>query len=331
MKKNILFVSGLPDHHIVEVASASLNGAVKYKCPGTCDFYLYMSPPDWNKRLIMLDKRSIPVELAEGTHYIFNQIAEPDTHSNVLDRLQHICNKHPQIPVFNAPEHIALTRRDVVYQRLQGIKNLIIPQTLRFHPQSPQDILNAVRESGMQYPVILRTAGLHNSQGVVRLDSPEHLDVLHRFALDGRPYYLIQYHETAQQGVYTKHRVVMVRGQVFPRHICAFDHWMIEFTKARAFMTSHPEYTEQETHFIQNFSGEFASQLAPIAEAIYKKMPLDFVGIDCCLLPSGEVMIFEINNNMLTLTCDPHNPSHVEAVVKIKTAIYEAVQKDLRR
>ena len=42
-------------------------------------------------------------------------------------------------------------------------------------------------------------------------------------------------------------------------------------------------------------------------------------------------MIFEINNNMLTLTCDPHTPSHVEAVVKIKTAIYEAVQKDLRR
>ncbi len=67
----------------------------------------------------------------------------------------------------------------------------------------------------MHYPVILKAAGLHNGQQMTRIDGPEHLvGLLHAFALDGRPYYLIQYKDTAQQGIYTKHRLVMVRGAI---------------------------------------------------------------------------------------------------------------------
>jgi glutathione synthase/RimK-type ligase-like ATP-grasp enzyme len=331
MKKNVLFVSGIPDNHIVEVISASLNGILNYKYTGTCDLYNYMSPPDWNKQLIMLDHQTAPVELSQGTHYIVNQIAEPDTHPNVLARLQGICDAHPEIPVFNAPKHIALTRRDVLYHQLKDIKNLVVPQTLHFHPRSPQDIHNAIQKENMHYPVILKAAGLHNGQQMARIDSPEDIEPFHAFALDGRPYYLIQYKDTAQQGIYTKHRLVMVRGKFYPRHLCALDHWVVGFKKAQAFIAAHPEYEAQEAHFITHFNEEWALKLAPIAQEIYKRIPLDFVGIDCCLLPDGQLMIFEMNANMLMLSSPSKKPAHMEAIVNIKTAIYEAVQSDFSR
>ncbi len=57
-----------------------------------------MSPPDWNKQIIMLDKQTVPVTFANGTHYIFNQIAEPDTHSQCPAKITgHLCST-PQHP-----------------------------------------------------------------------------------------------------------------------------------------------------------------------------------------------------------------------------------------
>lgn len=330
MKQNILFVSGLPDNRQIKVVSAHLDGQVRYKYSGTCDFYNYMSPPDWNKKHIMLDHQTIPVALSKGTHYIFNQISEADTHQNALARLQQICAAHPQIPVFNRPEHVALTRRDLLYHRLKDIKNLIVPQTLRFHPQNPQDIHDAIQKENMHYPVILKEAGAHNARQVIRIDTPDKLNTLHAFAFDGRPYYLIQYKDTAQQGVYTKHRLVMVRGQFYPRHLCATNHWLVNYKRSNAFMTEHPAYYAQESHFVEHFHEALASQLNPIAQDIYKRIPIDFVGLDCCLLPDGQLMIFEMNANMTLLTNSPPKANRLAAIVKIKEAVYEAVQQDFK-
>jgi glutathione synthase/RimK-type ligase-like ATP-grasp enzyme len=329
--KNVLFVSGLPDNSQVEVVSAHLNGQIRYKYTGACDFYNYMSPPDWNKKHIMLDHQSIPVTLSNGTHYIFNQISEADTHQNALARLQEICAAHPQIPVFNAPEHIALTRRDILYHRLKDVKHLIVPQTLRFHPQSPRDIHNAIQKESMHYPVILKEAGAHNAQQVIRIDNPDKLNTLHAFALDGRPYYLIQYIDTAQQGIYTKHRLVMVRGQFYPRHMCATNHWLVNYKRSNAFMTEHPAYYEQEQHFVQDFNAAFSLRLNPIAQEIYQQIPVDFVGLDCCLLPDGQLMIFEMNANMTILTNNPPKANRLAAIEKIKAAVYKAYQSDIQQ
>lgn len=111
MKKNILFVSSLPDNHQVQVATSALNGALKYKYPGTCDLYHYMCPPDWNTQHILLDKHPVPIQLSPDTHYLINQVAEPDTHTSGLERVQQLSKAHPHLPVFNSPVPDAIYAR----------------------------------------------------------------------------------------------------------------------------------------------------------------------------------------------------------------------------
>ncbi len=329
MKKNILFVSSLPDNHQVQVTTAALNGALKYKYPGTCDLYHYMGPPDWNTQHILLDKHPVPIQLSPDTHYLINQVAEPDTHTFGLARVQQLMKEYPHLSVFNPPEAVAMTRRDRVYQRLKHIPGLVVPPTVRFMPRSPQDIAERVALEGMQYPVIVKGAGVHNGQQMVRLDSPDHHTPLDALALDGRPYYLIQYYETAQEGLYKKHRLVMVRGQVFPRHLCVLDHWAIAFPEALAFMAKHAGYFAEEADFIAQFDGKWGPLLSPLARQIYSALPMDFVGLDCCLLPDGRVLLFELNANMLLLRSSSTQQAPLDAIVRIKTALHEACNQDM--
>lgn len=329
MKKNILFISALPDHHRVNVVSANLNGVLKYKYPGTCDFYHYMSPPDWNKKQILLDHRDKPIQLSPQTHYLFNQVAEPDTHTRGLEQVQNLLERYPQLPVFNAPSQIVNTRRDRVYQRLKQIEGLVVPQTVCMQPRSPQDVQACMAEANMQYPVIVKAAGSHNGQHMVRLENERDLFKLDAFAFDGRPYYLIQYYETGQNGIYKKHRLVMVRGQFYPRHLCVWDHWAIEFRKSYDFMAQNPAYFDEEAEFIQQFATRWAPTLAPLGAQIYEHLPIDFVGLDCCFLPDGRLLLFEMNANMLMLTSNSGKPAHIEAIVQIKSAIHAAYCEDM--
>lgn len=310
----------------MQVVSAQLNGVLNYKYNGTCDMYNYMIPPEWQKKLIVLDARDIPVSLSADTHYVINQIAEADTHQKALDRLQGILDQHPQIPVFNPPHVVQQTRRDRVYAALHDLDGVRIPHTFKINPHHPREIVAAMAEQGLNYPVIIKASGLHGGKQTVLLKSAADLDELHALALDGRDYYLIEYIDTAQDGVYAKYRLVMVNGELYPRHFRFSDNWLVHYFSGQAYMDRFPAYHQRELDLFAQFENDLKPQLAARARAIHARIPMDLVGIDCCLLPDGQWLIFEFNANMLLLTSLAQDPTYLKVPIEtIKAAVLNTV------
>ena len=54
-----------------------------------------------------------------------------------------------------------------------------------------------------------------------------------------------------------------------------------------------------------NFDNDFARRHAAAFRAIYERMGLDYLGIDCGETPTGELLIFEVDSNMIVHALDP--------------------------
>ncbi len=328
---NLLFVSGLPNDGRVEVTRAHPNGQVNYKYSGVCDFYNYLNAPTWRKKLIVLDTRDVPITLTPETHLLVNQMAEPDSHSVVLERLVHLTTQYPEIPVFNPPHSIMQTRRDLLAESLQDIEGLVVPRTLRIQPRSSQAVFGAIDAASLSYPVILKAAGQHGGKQTVLLKGPEP-EALYPVALDGRPYYLIDYIDSAVNGVYQKFRLVMVQGRVYPHHFRTSDQWLVHFHSAQTYMDQQQAYYTQEMNFFKHFERDILPQVQAPLKALYERLPLDFVGIDACLLPDGQLLLFEANANMLIFRTQQLKLPYFEPVVaQIREAAVLALNNKLRK
>ncbi len=311
-RKNILFVTGLPDDGRVEIVRVNPgNHKPRYKYTGNCDFYGYINPPHWKRRQLFLNHHPLDIELSAKTHALINQVSDADTHAHVLQHLQDVSQKHPNIPIFNRPEHILKTRRDRVYHLLKDIEGVIVPKTLRIQPRSPQDILEAMETHNISFPFIFRACGLHGGKQMVRLESAQDLSALNAFALDGRDYYLIAFIDSSQEGVYHKFRIVSIQGDTVLRHARYGTRWLMHYGNSKVFMDQNPEYQHREACLLEHYETRLKPQLHERFQAVYERIPLDLVGADCALMSNGDLLIFELNSSMLffaNLKDDGSNP-----------------------
>ncbi|MBD3842933.1 MAG: hypothetical protein IE909_13840, partial [Campylobacterales bacterium] len=111
------------------------------------------------------------------------------------------------------------------------------------------------------------------------------------FALDGREYYLTQFVEYAQNGIYAKYRLVVVDGEIFLRHVMFSRMWMV-----------HNKTQDKENTLRQKISKSFIREIKPfiqpIISQIYERLGLDYFGIDCNIDKDMNLLVFEINPNM---------------------------------
>lgn len=332
-KKNVLFVSGIPDDDRIQVHRTHPRGTiVTYENTGTCDFFSVLTPPDWNKLPAVLDSRQFPLHFDPATHCIINEIAEPDSHGKTLDYLQQLLERVPHIPVINAPHLIKMTRRDRVYEALQGIPGLLVPHTVRFYPRHLKDILACMDTHQMTYPLILKTAGKHGGKDTLRFDTLEQLiDGLYALPLDGRPYYLIAYHDTSHQGVFAKYRVMLIDGHPYPCHLRFSEHWMVHYYSAERLMQQHPAYYTQEAEFVDHFFSKMPSTFLQVVNAIHQRIPIDYTGMDFGINAKGQIVLFELNANMLVLRVDPDDlPHFFKSVDDMKAAVHQMVNRRLQ-
>ncbi len=250
---------------------------------------------------------------------IFNEISDPDTHSDALSRCTSFC-KQQDVPVVNPPEAIFQTRRDQVTQALADIDGVEVPKTIRFAPQTPEDVRQAMT-THFTGSVLLREAGTHGGTSLTKIDSPEDIErQLYSFALDGRAYYLIEFRDFASSdGLYRKFRIVVVDGVPYLRHMLINDHWMVHRT-ARTFMSSRKELVQEEKQWLQTFYKKPPQDLIKKVEIIAGRLKLDYFGIDCTLDDEGRMLIFEANANMNILANTQPSPNLWDAPI---AAIHE--------
>lgn len=250
---------------------------------------------------------------------IFNEISDPDTHSQSLSRCIDFCNQQ-NVSVINRPEAIQQTRRDLVTQALDNIDGVETPKTIRFSPKTPEDVRQQIADN-FSGPVLLREAGTHGGKSLIKIDCPDDIEKhLYPLPLDGRPYYLIEFKNfTSQDGLYRKFRIVVIEGVPYLRHMLIHNHWMVHRT-ARTFMSSRKALLQEEKQWIETFYKKPPSALVNKIESIADRLKLDYFGIDCNLDDDDNLLIFEANANMNILMNTQPSPNLWDAPI---AAIHE--------
>ena len=270
---------------------------------------------------------SAEIYIDKNTHIFFTEISDPDTNRKNLLKVNDLVNQFQQIPCINHPKYILKTTRELISQNLQGIPNLIVPLTIRIAPLSPDQIIESIEASGLEFPVIIRECGTHHGVSVNLLKNADHVRQLYALALDGRDYYLIQLYEYKEDGVYKKYRIVVVDGELFIRSLIIGNHWLVHRSKAQYFMENHPQFNQEEVNTLKNFEFSLKERIEPIIREIHQRIQLDYFGIDCSIDKQGQICLFEANASMNVLDVLQAWGSSLniwkEPIEKIKNAVIE--------
>jgi len=237
------------------------------------------------------------IDFKKEPSLIFNQIADADTHRGALERCAELCSQVSST-VINHPEHVLETSRDHVSSVLQGIPGVIMPQTRRFRPRSPDEVFEYAAAEGFNFPFIVRVAGMHAGQSMVRVETCDNFAEMHALPFDGRDFYLTQFVDyKSKDGLYRKTRIAVVDSMPLIRHHLIDSNWKVH-ASSLSFMDKHTSLTDEANSLLADFDRTLGPAVKARVTEIAKRLGLEYFGIDCNINEQGEMLIFEANANM---------------------------------
>ena len=235
---------------------------------------------------------------------LFNAITVAERAPASLGQVASVAG-HLGLPVINEPHRVARTSRVGNFEQLRGLTDVYFPRTvaapLRQRGRAAGDeILRAVEREGFEYPLIVRYTGYQTGAGMVRCDSPKEVQRLSwpRHVAEA---VLIEYVETrSPDGHYRKIRLFGVGEQLIPRHLLIGDVWMLHVSDDSG--TAYRNTPGPERDDILAFDADWEAWAGPRAASGFRQVQdtigLDFLGMDCAVLPDGRALIFEANPAM---------------------------------
>jgi glutathione synthase/RimK-type ligase-like ATP-grasp enzyme len=324
--KNILFIRGIEDSNTIYVKNIDPKGQMDISLLGNVDLFSQFEDERFTKTRITLDTSPHQeIAIASNIDAIFNQITEPDTQHAVLSKIGQIYHSYQgKVPFFNIPSAIQKTYRDTAYRLLHDLEKIHYPKTVKFTPRSAADIYRTIVQEGFTLPVLLRPAGLHGGYDTQLIEDTQ--EAFYTVPLDGRAYYLTQFSDFEQNGLYTKYRFIVVDGEVFIRHVIFSDQWKIQGEEGRVYMKEHPELQKKAEDTMRNFETDLKPHIQPLVTQIHTRIGLDYFGIDCSLDTSGDMLVFEINASMyLKASATRDDSFHQPYIEKIQNALVEMI------
>jgi tetratricopeptide (TPR) repeat protein len=217
---------------------------------------------------------------------VFNAVGEADSSADALQTARTILaatNKR----VLNDPDFVERTGRVEQAQRLAGIDGVVVP---------PIASLPRHDASSARLPILLRAPGYHAGEHFIRIDRAEDLDrALEQ--LPGERIFAIDFLDTRNaSGAYTKYRVMVVDGRLYPLHLAISTDWKVHYFSAQ--MAAQPVYREREAAFLRDPAGVLGERAWSALGRIAEKLELDYAGIDFTLDERGAVVVFESNATM---------------------------------
>ncbi|MDF2446602.1 MAG: hypothetical protein K0S46_1838 [Moraxellaceae bacterium] len=326
---NVLFLNGLEDSNRVLIRAVGPRG-VAYELHGSIDIHEDLRHPQLKKHLVVLGDVTGGLPQLPRPDVIFNCITDADTSTKALHLAMQVIRQHPGVPVINRPVHVLKTRRDDVAAALAAVPGLVVPATQRIRPTAQREVLDAIA-AGPGYPVILRSAGTHGGASMLLLRTPEDAALLDRIACDGSEYYLIRFIDFASpDGLYRKLRLVFVGDQVFARHLLVSEDWNVHASTREGLMAARPELCAEEEAFLTTFGPTHFPPLAERLAAIKQRLQLDYFSVDCALLGTGELLIFEANasGNALRQKHLEKHPYLRPVVQKLRVAVQDMLLRE---
>jgi hypothetical protein len=109
------------------------------------------------------------------------------------------------------------------------------------------------------------------------------------------------------------------------------SHWMIHYLNAGMFESA--EKRAEEERFMAHFDEDFAIRHQDAFRAIYERMGLDYLGIDCGETAEGKLLVFEIDGSMVIHAIDPIDvfPYKQPQMHKVFAAFHEMLGNAIKR
>jgi hypothetical protein len=311
-------VCGLPDDAGVRLRQ--IIPTLDFVHSGTASF-LIQTKVDRRWRPIWVGP-SAPASSPVGPGPMINYIADPDLCSQSLAVASKVASTLHR-PWFNHPDRIKDTTRDKVSVALQGITGVDTPRVVRSRPQVLRDILGDIDRHGLNYPVLIRAAGQHGGKTLVRLDGPSPDQIFDSQLAYGPDLYITEYRNFADtDGIFRRYRFAVVGGEPFIKSVLAGRRWNLH-AEDRIWT---PPIIAEERQIIDTFNAVLKPKIQDRITEIYRRLGLDYFGIDCALRPNGDLVIFEANATMNILVDIKLQPDlWSEATTQIKTALLNLI------
>lgn len=232
-----------------------------------------------------------------------------DSHTNraLLLAVQASLLDHAK-PVINPPHLLPNVNRDQLSELLQGIAGLDIPRTHRLSRSQvmtdlrlPRMVDSTAKHALPDLPLIIRPVGSQAGNNLARIQSSRALaDYLSR--VDSSQFFVSRFVDySSADGQFRKYRIAMLRGQPFICHMAISSDWMVHYVNAGMYESA--EKRAEEGLFMQYFS-DFATRHQAALSAIYARLQLDYLCIDCAETRDGALLIFEIDHIMAVHAMD---------------------------
>ena len=300
--KNTYFLLGLDDHGKSQKKEQYKEGKKlkTYRFSGVMPLDNIFKKFDLSSNLIIIDNwLEIKVTLTDAKKLtLVNLIACADSSSNSLKMAQQLCKQIPFKKIINHPEKIEKTARSLI-GKLDHLKNLIIPKSITIKAQSYQELLNAISENAIKFPLVIRIPHFHGGKYMKLLnDSSEITEIDDWFSISNS-FNLSEYYNVQNEfGYYHKARFVVIKGKVVPRHIIYSKNWCIHTDSREKDMLNNEMLRNLEKDFLAFRSPLLNDRVMSTIKQIYDEFQLEIFGVDCALLPDGTIVIFEANAAM---------------------------------
>lgn len=297
---NVMFMMGLPDNRQVFVMGYDQNNQVVYNWNGNTDFHSQITDPAIIRQYYPIVWFAAIDRQIQKPDIIVNCMNDADISSKSLayaaDVIKLVKEKWPEVKVFNPPEKVANTSRNKIYELYKDMPALHIPKSIRITPKSVDDVVEQAKNSGIKFPFIIRASGAHQSDGLKLIENKKSVHKLEAYAFDGREYYVTEFVDyKSKDGLYRKARLIVMNGQIFPRHYMTGETWLVHGDLHDKYMASRENTKLEEEHFINNFREMISQQALDSVTTLAKESGLDYLGFDIAIKADGSLLVFEIN------------------------------------
>jgi hypothetical protein len=235
---------------------------------------------------------------------VFNTIGDADLTRPALIAAQALVAR-TTAPVLNRPEAVLATGRAEIARRLSGLPGVSAPR-IAMLPRAAlagDGAAAILADSGLAFPLLLRSPGFHTGRHFVRIETAAALAPA-LAALPGAELMAIQYLDArGADGSARKYRVMIVDGALYPLHLAISRDWKVHYFTAD--MEENAEHRAADAAFLADMQGVLGGKAVRGLEAIRDTLGLDYGGIDFGLGRDGEILLFEANATMVVNPPEP--------------------------
>jgi hypothetical protein len=264
----------------------------------------------------------------------FVAISHSDERAPLIKRLDPLMGQWPR-PVVQSPARLLQTSREGIFSLLRTVSGIEVPPVVRVSRDNLEEFRNGATDiradaQSLSFPLLLRPIDSHAGKSLRKCTDPVEI-ASYLAETPDLEFYVTQFVDYADgDGMYRKLRIVLIEGRPLLCHMAVADTWMIHY--ANAGMLQSAEKRLEEARAMAEFDTGFAMRHANAFEEIYRRVGLEYLGIDCGETPNGKLLIFEADAAMVIHAMDPpeifpYKPRQMQRVFETFYAMLDGAAK----